>query len=446
MLVASSSVVDISPAISTYLGCGPEETVSPNPHAGLEANILLLQDSATGTKLVLISLDSLYPGPRLRKALEKGLSQVLLPESIFLASSHTHAAPQLDDSKPLLGSPVDAHFNRVSSLLIKTISAMLDNPDSVEVSCRLSKFESNSVVHRRRVVPLSPRGKSISFFRAEFLPNLRKTKPVTSELMELLYGDKVYAAIWVMPCHPISNPSPEDVSSDYIGILRSRYRAKNQPAGPALPFLFFQGASGDLRPPSFSLKSNKTVKGVLSNLVFGPRFRRFSEQESEAWVQGLEREMELRTPVALSSVSYRKLATRRQEIPLDTFFVSDIRDRVVSFHLVSIDRLIIIGVSGEPTWEIRNQLLSGLASGASYLTVAGCIDDTFGYVVSPNQARWGGYEVHGFLESFSIKRKKGIRIEASLLRAMRAFATSSISDFLLERSVRTEREKPSEED
>lgn len=445
MLWAKSSVVDISPHVSTDLGCGPGGAVPPNPNAGIEANILLLRDLTTDTKLLLMSVDSLYPGPRLRSELEAGLSEFLLPESIFLASSHTHAAPQLDGTKPILGSISETHFRRITSLLIQSTIAMLASSDWVEVSCRLSQFQSNSVAHRRRVVPLSPREKSISFFRAEFLPNLRKSKPVASELMEFFCGDKIYGALWIMPCHPISNPSPAEISADYVGIVRSRYRTRNQLANSELPFLFFQGASGDLRPPSFGLMPNKTVKGVLSNVIFGRRFRRFSEHEKEAWIRGLEKEMERRTVVAKPRLQTGSchLATRRQEVPLDAFFESDISDRYISMHTVSIDNLTIFAVSGEPTWEVRTELVSEVASGLSVFTVVGCIDDTFGYMVSSRQARWGGYEVDGYLTPFSLTRKQGVEIEKLLGQALLGFARRSIQDFHLGGSVQTGRERPS---
>lgn len=448
MLMAKSSVANISPHVETHLGCGPVKAVPPNPDAGLEANILLLRDSITGMKVLLVSLDSLYPGPRLRNELEVGLSKWLLPESIFLASSHTHAAPQLDDTKPLLGGISEPHFRRIVSLLIKSITAMLGNPEWVEVSCRLSQYESNSVVHRRRVVPLTSRENSISFFKAELLPNLRKTKPVSSELMELFCGDKIYGALWIMPCHPISNPNPAEISADYVGTVRSRYRAKHQRAKCELPFLFLQGASGDLRAPSFGLKKNKTVKGFLINVVFGRTFRRFSEHEKDAWVRALERELERSTVVAKPTpqIPSCELATRRRQIPLATFFESDISDRNISLHLVSIDNLTLCGISGEPTWEVRNELLSGIASGANLITVVGCIDDSFGYVVSSKQARWGGYEVDGYLKPFSLNRKKGAQVEKVLRQSLLTFTRTFIQDFHLERSVRTEQARPSEGD
>ena len=103
-----SSVLSIAPEVDTFLGCGPAETVPGDPRAALEANLLLLKSG--GSQILIISLDALYPGARLRSDIIEGLKGIVNDESLFLSSSHTHNAPMLDESKPFLGSVVESHY------------------------------------------------------------------------------------------------------------------------------------------------------------------------------------------------------------------------------------------------------------------------------------------------------------------------------------------------
>jgi hypothetical protein len=61
-----------------------------------------------------------------------------------------------------------------------------------------------------------------------------------------------------------------------------------------------------------------------------------------------------------------------------------------------------LGISAEVSWRLRDELVKRAPD--PNLIVAGCIDDSYGYLLSSRQARWGGYEAQGFLEPFSLVR------------------------------------------
>ena len=61
-----------------------------------------------------------------------------------------------------------------------------------------------------------------------------------------------------------------------------------------------------------------------------------------------------------------------------------------------------VGVSAEPTWISRKWLLPR----GSDATLFGCLNDTYGYLASPAQQFFGGYESNGFLEPFGLKARR----------------------------------------
>ena len=423
-MLAKSVMVSISPIEETFLGCGPPGLVPPDPLADLQANLLLLVDDAVGGSVLFVSLDVLYAGPKIRKALELGLSGLLEPDQIFLAASHTHAAPNLDETKPRLGKVISTHLERVSRLLVESALSLFENSFFVEVEPEIRQFASNIVVNRRRVVPISYRNGRIQIFRAEFLPNRKQTPTVSSELVNFRDSQgQIAACIWIMPCHPISKPDPRRLSPDFVGDVRSGYRSELM-GGNSGAFIFLQGASGDLRPPSHRKRKWLGLKNILINLVYGATFLSFSTEEYGAWLSRLKAELNSASPIKPISESQDdgkgEVRVRRHEIPLGDFFDVSDSSRKMSFHEVIISGFRIAGISAEPTWEFRTEVHEKLFRDVNWGSLVGCVDDTFGYAVTERQARFGGYEASGFLPSFSLRRKRGV----NTLRGLKISFTS----------------------
>lgn len=418
LLLAKSAVVDISPREETFFGCGPPGPVPPDPRADLEANLLLLVDETAGCSVLFVSLDALYVGPKIRNALESGLKGFLEPDQIFVAASHTHAAPNLDDTKPRLGEVTPSHLEMVIQLVVNASLCLFAESPFSEVHPEVVQFSSGSVINRRRVVPLSYRNGRVQVFRAELLPNERKTPRVSSELVNFRDSEgKVVGCIWIMPCHPISKPNPHRLSPDFVGDVRS-YLRRELMGGNSGALVFLQGASGDLRPPSHRKRQWRGMKNILVNLLYGATFLSFTPEEYAAWLNRLE--AELGTATAIPAISEARdqrigdIRVRRRELPLSRFFETSDSLRKISFHEVSIGGFRIAGISAEPTWELRNEIFEELFHSTVRGALVGCIDDTFGYLVTERQARLGGYEVSGFFPSFSVTRKSGVDLPVDL--------------------------------
>lgn len=404
-LLASSATVSISPGVPTWMGCGPAEEVGPDRASNLEANLLFLRDDESNSQVLLVSVDALYPGPRLRRELENRLSTFLGPESIFLGASHTHAAPNLDQTKPLLGRVVEEHFSFVSSKIAESAESLLEDTNWVPVEPRLFAFGSKSTVNRRRRVLVSMRNRKLAFGIAEMLPNHRAEPNVSSELLEFMNSGVVFATIWIFPCHPLASPDPTKISPDFVGDVRDHYRLNHGGTPQRTPFLFFQGASGDRRPPTSRKRPSTSMLNLLINWLYGPTFQSFRPGEYKKWLEKILQEFDGRTPVAppLPRRGERQLTIIRNAEPLKKFFRVADPTRHFTVHIINLGGFRIIGVSAEPTWKFREELFENFPERAAFTSLVGCIDDTYGYLVTAKEFAHGGYEATGFMRYFSIQ-------------------------------------------
>jgi len=406
--------------------------VSPVEGDQLEANLLLLRDKQSNTTVLFVSVDCLYPGPRLRSALENSLSDLIDSDSIFLAGSHTHAAPNLDPTKPKLGYVVESHVTEVSNLIAKRAKALLTTGDYQEVVQRNKRFQPSGVITRRKIVPVTLRDFRLRFFESEFLPNPKRSPVVYSEIVEFVGKKGVVGAIWIMPCHPLTSPSAEKPSADYVGDVRLHYRENNPPKDKPPSMVFLQGASGDLRPAAFGLREWISARNVAINLLVGPTFRRFTGAECESWLAALladfvSAEVIAAKELAVPRVVLSKLDSRRELFPLSHFYHSVQDGRQISLHRVRIGSFVILGVSAEPTWEFRQNIISQITGEFDAGSLVGCIDDTFGYLVSEKEEKYGGYEVRGFMRHFSVEQRPQKNTDESIRRRISRFLSRTQS-------------------
>ncbi len=421
----SVATVDISPRVPTYLGCGGGDLVPESPNSGLEANLIMLE--ADRSLVLIVSIDALYVGPKLRAFLENFLKDFLEPGDVFLAATHSHNAPMLDHTKPLLGLVTEAHFDHVARQIgdraRKLISEVRD-----EVSIRIREYAAKNIVGRRKILPLVIRRKGVYLFQSHFLPNGRESVGVLAQFVEIWASETIVGALWIYPCHPVGFPAENDVSADYVGEVRSLIREEIA-SGAKIPVVFLQGASGDLRPPAFRNNS-----GLLSNLVgkiLGPRFGRFSEKDYREWVQCVWQELVTARldPIfsTLSAEDKPALMVWRQAVNLEEiYFCKSNSPRKISVHLLRIAQLEIVAVSAEPTWDFFRQVNHRWREQKGVVTtLVGCIDDTYGYLASKSQIKTGGYEVVGFHEPFSLEPNPGSSPQ-NLIHGLVMSATSAV--------------------
>lgn len=402
----------IAPEVDTFLGSGPSYAVPGQPTSDLEVNVLLLRSKDRKPLLLFVSIDALYVGRKLRSLIDRKFGSVLEPEQIIIGASHSHFAPMLDDTKPLLGTVVDAHFDRVSRVVTDCISRALADKKSVEVTVRHYRYKTNSSIYRRRFVPFLARGGKIQWMRSQFLPNRVKKLDVESDVVEFWSDKACVAALWVMPCHPVTYPIQDQATSEFIGTVRNYWRESVAGGSGAFPFVFIQGASGDLRPPAVKYRPWNHLGSILVNLLFGRTFGAFNSPAWESWVAGVQQEFGEALASGTKTLS-GELSVQRWLSPLELFFEKNWEgERYFSVHYLKLGSFELLGLSGEVTWLCRGDLLKELDRPA--MVVVGCIDDTFGYLASPSQARWGGYEVDGFLKFFSLRPVRS-KFQASII-------------------------------
>lgn len=394
----SHRVTSIAANVNCMLGCGSGHVVSCTPANDLEANLGYLRDD-NGNRVLFISLDALYVGPVLTRKIEDGLHEILSPHEIFLGASHSHNAPILDDTKPLLGEPLASHVSWVAHRIVMAARDAIADSGS-EVSIRSRQYRVRNTVNRRKLVPVALSRAGITFFKTEQVPNLRDDLEPTSEVLEFVTDEQVViATLWVMPCHPTSYPEIDEVSSHYIGHVRQKLR--EQSGNPGYPLLFFQGASGDLRPPALS-KRAPGLMGFLKNWFQPQGFAAFSRAEYETWCDAVWEELssssrnpewELIHPVST------KLSTQQVHIDLDQLYEYSYNlPRKIQCHKVTIGSLKLVGLAAEVTWGFRKVVLPKIG----LHTLIGCIGDTYGYLASSQQYSEGGYEAEGFTADFSL--------------------------------------------
>lgn len=409
----SHRTISIAADVDCVLGCGSGHLVSCREVDDLEANIGLVRD-ARGKAVLFISLDALYVGPVLTSRIVEGLSDSLNPEQIFIGASHSHNAPMLDDTKPQLGNPVSEHVSYVAQNIIEAARAAISDR-GVEVSIRARQYDVHTAVNRRRRIPLSITRQGIALFKVEQVPNLKDPLRPTSQVIDFVTGERVVGSLWVMPCHPTSYPNSDEVSSHYVGVVRRKIREAT--GDSSFPLMFFQGASGDLRPPAFS-DWGHGLRGTLKAMFQPQGFGNFSRNAYESWCECVWdeyngtresqlRQSELETPVEIS--------TSRQSVALDDLYDYEYTEsREIFCQVIKLGSTQLVGLSAEATWRFREANVAGSPG----VTLVGCLGDTFGYLASASQFNQGGYEACGFEAAFNLNLKNNVRPAKTLASLM----------------------------
>lgn len=404
-------VAAINPNYSVTLGCGVDEPVSARNSSDLEVNVIVVQDQS-GKKVLFVSVDTLYVGPTLQDRVREALRGKFEPDEILISASHTHNAPMIDETKPNLGSLNQKYRDELAETVISCVEEMMSaNP--IAVSAYKSRYKVDTAVYRRKTILYEVVSKKkISFLPTLLAPNKSKRVNPHSDTLEFVdRNGKTAALIWTFPCHPVSYPSDSELSANYVGTIRSRYRLELG-GGREAPVIFLQGASGDLRPPATRMRSND-----LSRKLFSPgltqEFCSFSKIGYEDWTSKIKKELFEALDAGRqachgpanekSSGGGGEIRTGLVQAPLEKFFGGNVSGRYAEFHQVELAGLIYVGLSVEPTWRVRPWII-----GRSLRAVlVGCVGDVSGYLPSPGQWVMGGYEQHRHLPFFGIHNKNG---------------------------------------
>ena len=379
------------------MACGPTQLAVQTIDLALEANVIIF--TSNNEKTILLSLDSLYIGAKLRNLIENEFSASVPKERIFIAASHTHYGPQLDPNKPKLGIMDSIHFNEVANSVIELIKDLL-NKVSQPAEIFYSKFETNSTISRRLPRLIGGENGRIKFRKVFLGPNQTITPKVIGHVLQVSANSEVLAYIWQMPCHPTSLPKNSNHHSHFPGVIRNKLRQLER---SEVPVVFLQGFSGDLRPKSIAKPFG--FVGWMRRLVLGPWFSNFTSLGFQGWTESIWRELYS----SLSNINENEnrlniiAVQSSRSLHALNYFIKTTNDNYgnLSIHCIRLGRLIIVGVSAEVPSDYV-ELLKLHIPNLDFVPV-GCIDDVFGYAPTSEMLKIGGYESEGSRVFFDIK-------------------------------------------
>lgn len=399
MLYISSGRIDVTPAQKI-----PLFGYSPNRRHGayddiadsLEVNIVIFRHNEEYS--VFISADALYVTDEIKSAIIKEINKIvpISEEKLLIGASHTHYAPSLDPSKPLLGEfnkDYQCFFIDKVIFLIKKLLCQKFIPISVFYGRGQAR---HSVVRRKKVWTMS------RFFylqkKAMWFPDDGAYNDQTINVLVLKNDNRTKCIIWNYSCHPSGLGKCNKVSAAYPGGVRAHIRKENN--DPELPILFFQGFCGDINP--FVVDNKKTLKSeILRFLNKGKRpFGEFTDSEYKKWSFSLA-DIVLR--IVKNAVNEINISFRYQIIkrPLSDFIDGNNMNKFVSFQKIELNpKLILIALSAEPVM-CYTECIKDILNEATVIPI-GYINSVYGYLPAKESIYEKTYEGGGFFSSFNI--------------------------------------------
>jgi hypothetical protein len=367
------------------------------PSAGvrdpLELNAILLEGD--GRRIATLSADTLFVTADLKaRILELAGGELGLDAAALLfVASHTHTAPALDPSKPLLGRADPEYVELVAR---RAAALLLDLARRDHHPCRVTYRAgiAEHAINRRRF------GWQVSLRRLPRRGVLRAPDPAgpRDETLHVFRCDdpdgRPAAVLWSYACHPVGFPAARYVSADFPGVVREALRTA---LGAHLPVVFLQGCAGDIRPRE--LAPARTVARRLAERVLGKLFTPFTPAEYTAWAGSLaERVVALaRAPGAELALAPRAAAG---QLALDRILDGAPTGRTITLQRLELGPTArIMAVSAEPVADY-GLLLRAREDGV--VVPVGYSDTVFGYLPSARMLGQHGYEDEGFMASFGI--------------------------------------------
>ena len=365
----------------------------------LEVNILELSDPKSGFSLLVISVDCLSLDVQIISKIRE-----LYPKCQLVLSSHTHYGPALDTNLDRLGE-IDVNFLGVFYDQMEKNLQELKSQHFVETRLQLKELKTQCVIKRRIYVNLKPFYFSVNAARIEnemyngFCFELRDT------------NDKLLSVFWSYPCHPVSFPSKCQMSAHYVGTVRQRIRQK---FGDETTVVFAQGASGNLRPPSFSddgslkAKFNRVLKAFRLQL-----FTNFNASDYLEFITKVNDDFD-KAKICVSDVDTLSFGTAE-------IYLSDLgnfeKEKQLEVQVLNIgSEYQIVFLPGEPVNEWVEVVSKNSLNIKRF--VCGYTGNVFGYLPTQQLVKFGGYEVNGFQPFFNLKGEWGKQIDERVLSAV----------------------------
>lgn len=391
----STSVVDLTPAKQVPMGGHSGHRPTRHVEGRLEANIVALGEGAE--VVVLISLDTLFAGAWVTAAAVSACMERfgIGAERVLVLASHTHSAPMLDASKPLLGLVDPEEVCRWADGVSR---AILGVETTRAGAVRAGWGRSDLSVNRRLPwnLPTVTRllGKTES--KVYLCDNPAGPRdPRIRTCVWLSPDEKPLAAFWSFACHPVSFPETDTASPDFVGVVREALR---QRLGSELPVIFGPGCMGDVRPRS--LRPWKIPARIAQLAMYGPTPLPFDRTEWGSWAARLAGQVtSIDEAAETRPIDVWPTASPMVRQAMSTLFdgfcpTAELHGK--SIVAPGLGR--VIALSCEPVTAI-----AGLVAETDDNLVLGYEGDVFGYLPTESMISEGGYESRGFMSHFGLE-------------------------------------------
>ena len=393
-ICAASATVDITPEEQVELGCGQGDEASWLIGDRVEINFLALRLEAD-PPVVLVSADVLYVGPLLEEIIVQAFPD-LPRERLFIAATHTHAAPMTDSTKPMLGRPDSQYMTTLPRRIEGAAAHLLEDSNYRAATLKVAEGRGNHSINRRRW----KEGADGEPGYMGFAPNPKGPTDEAITVLEAIDEDgALLAFVWNYACHPVAYPRGKTISSHFPGVLRDYVRREQ---GRQVPVLFFQGFSGNTRP-KFLVKYPELRSHVWHLVRFrlaAPSWQPSQFDHYADWADSLARST-LRIAKRARAIGVQEIDASRAEMVGD-LFVSPLARPVVFQSIRLGARFGLVGVSAEPVAEYADAVRKEFPA-ESVMTV-GCLDTPFGYAPIQSMIAERGYESERFLEHFELEK------------------------------------------
>jgi hypothetical protein len=408
--------VDITPQIAAPLAGGHYgQTNFDSILSPLEANIIVINDN--NKRIIIASLDVLFIGEDLKEDIIARSGGLLKPNELFIWATHNHSAPALDANKPLLGRRNEQYFQYVSERTTGLILKILEEKPIEGKLCYGSSEKNNLTINRRgRGLFFEKKGPILfPHWGSTLSPNDRGYRDGRISTISIVDDrGKIQALIWSFACHPVSSPGKNDVRADYPGEIRRLLRTQIQ---QEIPVIFFQGLSGDLKPPSYlkypenSGLRNKIHYRVM-NAINGKYFAHFDEPDWSQYIDSLWEG----TKAAFGDLELEPiLEVKESGIALENIGLS--KKKNLKITSIKMGAVRIIAFSAEPVAE-WGPIISKVFPNEILITT-GCFEDVSCYLPIEGMIREKGYEVEGFQNRFGISGQFKIGMENEIISSLK---------------------------
>lgn len=387
--------IDITPENPTVLGGNKFQDVVSEIRDSLECNALIICQGSR--KVLLLTFDLLYIGEEIRQRVLTQLEATYRPEDILLAASHTHSAPAVDTQKPQLGAADLSYIESTSHKvvgLVNDLEKRSPTPCDIEVRIGLANHSVNRRLKRFRLQQVA--GKKLRIARFGLGPNPNGPRDENITLVTFSHQGQPLAYLWNYACHPTSAPLPPSVSAHFPGAVRANLR-QDESSTPAVPVLFLQGFSGDIRPPS--VRKIRNSRDFARRIVLGPNFGPFEMSEYQRWSSSLAnvvRNIKNKPPFFLDG----QIRSTKIDKPRSQIVTGSVSESPLTFQAIQIGQLTIAGISAEVVCEFAPLVREMFVS--KFVLPTGCIDNVVGYVSTKQMYSEKGYEVTGFCPEFGV--------------------------------------------